>query len=281
MSVIIDGKAVAAASEDRLRMETAELTSRGVLPCLAVIIVGSDPASQVYVRNKVRACERIGIRSVLIELPEETTEKQLLDRISELNSDRLVHGILVQLPLPRAIDKKSVITAIDPHKDVDCFSPENVGLIGKPEAVFLPCTPAGVIELIDSTGVPILGANCTVIGRSDLVGAPLARMLTARDGTVTLCHSKTRDIAFHAKNADILVSAVGRPGFVKAEWIKPGAVVIDVGTTRGDDGKLHGDVDFESTKDIAGFITPVPGGAGPMTIAKLMENAVRAAKNFG
>ena len=281
MAQIIDGKRLASSVDKKTADRASVLRARGIEPTLAVVIVGDDPASRVYVRNKARACERAGLRSVTVEQPAETTEQQLLGTVARLNADSTVHGILVQLPLPPHINKAHVIDAISPDKDVDCFTPRNVGLIGTARALFLPCTPAGVIDLIESTGRPIAGADCTIIGRSDIVGKPLARLLTARDGTVTLCHSKTAGIVAHARRADILVAAVGRAGFVTGDMVKPGAVVIDVGINRGADGKLYGDVCFDEAAAAAGYITPVPGGVGPMTIAKLLENTVNAAEHFG
>lgn len=278
MAEIINGKALALQLESDFSKETAELLTRGIIPCLAVILVGDDPASHTYVKNKMLATARVGIRSVRIDLPADAAEGQIINEIEKLNADSGVHGILVQLPLPAHINKFKIIKTISPAKDVDCFVPENVGLIGKKEATFLPCTPAGVIDLIKTTGRPISGANCVVIGRSDIVGKPLASLLTAENGTVTLCHSKTADLAYYTRNADILISAVGRSDFVTPDLVKPGAVVIDVGMNRNDEGRLVGDVDFDAVNEVAGFITPVPGGVGPMTIAKLLENTLRSAK---
>lgn len=278
MAEIINGKARSLELELEISTEVSTLVSAGVEPCLAVILVGDDPASRVYVKNKMLACGRVGIKSVQIDLPADTSEAQVIDKIIGLNCDNSVHGILVQLPVPPHINKTAIVNAISPLKDVDCFVPQNVGLVGKSNANFLPCTPAGVIDLIKTTGHAISGCDCVVIGRSDIVGKPLAALLTAENATVTLCHSKTKDLGFYARHADILVSAVGRAGFVTADLVKKGAIVIDVGMNRNSDGRLVGDVDFEPVSNVAGYITPVPGGVGPMTIAKLLENTVRAAK---
>lgn len=280
MARIIDGKAAALGLEQDIAKRVSALNERKIVPCLAVIIAGNDSASQVYVRNKIRACERVGIKSIHSELPSDIPENELIAEIERLNADRTVHGILVQLPLPKHIDKTRVINSISREKDVDCFVPHNVGLIGKKESVFLPCTPAGVVYLLQSSGVEIRGADCVIIGRSDIVGAPLSRMLTSLDATVTLCHSKTKNIKQYAKNADILISAAGRAGFVTADFVKPGAAVIDVGINRTPEGKLTGDVNFEEASKIAGCITPVPGGVGPMTIAMLLQNTLRGAETF-
>lgn len=278
MANIIDGKAVSAQVKEKIRVETEKLKAQGVEIGLAVVIVGNDPASQVYVRNKEKACETVGFNSFKYALPEETTEEELLALVDKLNNDDKVDGILVQLPLPKHLDDKIIINNIRPDKDVDAFHPVNVGKIMIGEYSFLPCTPAGVMELIKSTGTDITGKQCVVIGRSNIVGKPMAMLLLHKNGTVTICHSKTKDLAQVCAQADILVAAVGRAKMVTAEYVKEGAVVIDVGMNRDENGKLCGDVDFESVKDKAGFITPVPGGVGPMTIAMLMQNTLTAGK---
>ncbi|MCI5910508.1 MAG: bifunctional methylenetetrahydrofolate dehydrogenase/methenyltetrahydrofolate cyclohydrolase FolD [Oscillospiraceae bacterium] len=279
MATIIDGKAVSAAVKERVKNQIEELKEKnGVQAGLAVVLVGEDPASKVYVRNKKLACEATGIRSFEYYLPEETTQQQLLDLIDTLNQDKAVNGILVQMPLPKHIDEMTITCAIDPLKDVDAFHPENVGriMMGIPE--FLPCTPAGVMELIKSVGIEVSGKNCVVIGRSNIVGKPQAMLLLKENGTVTICHSRTKNLSEVTKQADILVVAIGKAKFVTADMVKPGAVVIDVGMDRDENGKLCGDVDFNAVKDVAGYITPVPGGVGPMTIAMLMTNTLTAAK---
>ena len=279
MAKLIDGKAVSAQVKEQVRIETAALMEKhGIQPGLAVVIVGSDPASRVYVNNKKKACEAVGFKSYEYALPEETTQEELLALVEKLNADPAVNGILVQLPVPKQIDDKAIINAISPAKDVDAFHPENVGRIMIGEYSFLPCTPAGAMELIDSTGVEVSGKNCVVIGRSNIVGKPMAMLLLHRNGTVTICHSRTKDLAAVTREADILVAAVGKPNFVTADMVKEGAVVIDVGINRLDNGKLCGDVDFAAVEPKAGWITPVPGGVGPMTIAMLMRNTLTAAK---
>lgn len=278
MAKTIDGKAVSKKLRDEFKDEVAKLVNVGVTPGLAVIIVGSDPASQVYVRNKGRACAEVGIYSEIIEMPEHTSEEELLSKIDELNSRNDINGILVQLPLPRHISEKSVTEHILSIKDVDAFSYENAGRIFEGEPRFLPCTPAGVMELLKSENVDICGKNCVVIGRSNIVGKPMAMLLLENNGTVTVCHSKTQNIAEHTKSADIIVCAVGRIGFLTSDMVKDGAIVIDVGINRGDDGKLYGDVDFEPVSKKASLITPVPGGVGPMTITMLLKNTITAAK---
>ena len=278
MGMIIDGKAVSASVKERIKAETAKLREQGIEVGLAVVIVGEDPASKVYVRNKKKACEEVGFTSYEYALPEETTEQELLDLINKLNADEKVNGILVQLPLPKHLDDKVIINNILPEKDVDAFHPVNVGKIMIGDYNFLPCTPAGVMELIAATGTEIQGKECVVIGRSNIVGKPMAMLLLHKSGTVTICHSKTKDLKEVASRADILVAAVGKPKIITADYIKEGAVVIDVGMDRDENGKLCGDVDFENCKDKAGFITPVPGGVGPMTIAMLMQNTLTAAK---
>lgn len=272
---IIDGKAVAQRVKDEIAQETAKLDKK---PALAVIIVGDDPASKIYVRNKKIACEQVGFKSLEYALPAETTTEQLLELVESLNKDDDVNGILCQLPVPKHIDEKAIINAISPDKDVDAFHPVNVGKIMIGEYSFLPCTPAGVMELIKSTGVEIKGKKAVVVGRSNIVGKPMAMLLLAQSATVTICHSKTQDLAKECREADILVAAVGVPKLITKDMVKQGAVVIDVGMNRDENGKLCGDVDFEGVKDIAGYITPVPGGVGPMTIAMLMKNNLNAYK---
>ncbi|HEY6843009.1 MAG TPA: bifunctional methylenetetrahydrofolate dehydrogenase/methenyltetrahydrofolate cyclohydrolase FolD [Thermoanaerobaculia bacterium] len=272
--MLIDGKQVAAQVESAVREELARL---GFAPGLTVIRVGNDPASEVYVRNKAKKAKELGLRGDELIFPETMAEADLLEKIDTLNSDDSVDGILVQLPLPRQIDAKRVIRAIDPQKDVDGFHPINVGLLHLGQKSLVPCTPAGVMRLIASTGTRVEGARAVVIGRSDIVGKPVAALLLNANATVTICHSRTRDLPSVAREADILVAAIGKPRFVTRDMIRPGAVVIDVGINRVE-GKLKGDVDFENAKDIAGWITPVPGGVGPMTIAMLMSNTVAAAK---
>lgn len=274
---IIDGKALAAQVKAEAAAETAALKAKGVTPCLAVILVGEDPASQVYVRGKAKDCGDCGIDSRVIRLPDETTQAELLKLVGELAADKAVNGILVQLPLPAHIDEKAVIDAIPPEKDVDGFSPVNVGRMQIGEPCFLPCTPAGCIRMIESTGTAIEGKHAVVIGRSNIVGKPAALLLLAKNATVTICHSRTANLKELCAGADILVAAVGKAGFVTGDMVKPGAVVIDVGINRGEDGKLHGDVDFAAAAEKAAYITPVPGGVGPMTRAMLMKNTVQAA----
>ena len=278
MAKIIDGKAVSASVKEAVAKEAAALKEKGILVGLAVVIVGNDPASRVYVNNKKKACAACGIESYEYALPEETTEEELLALVEKLNGDPAVNGILVQLPLPRQIDEHGIIEAISPKKDVDAFHAVNVGKIMIGDFDFLPCTPSGCMDLIDSTGVPVEGKRCVVIGRSNIVGKPMAMLLLHRNGTVTICHSKTKNLKEICREADILVAAVGRPNFVTADMVKEGAVVIDVGMNRLENGKLCGDVDFEGVSKVAGWITPVPGGVGPMTIATLMRNTLTAAK---
>ena len=274
---LIDGKALAAEVKAEAAAETERLKAQGVDPCLAVILVGEDPASQVYVHGKVNDCKACGIESREYRLPADTTQTDLLALVAELAADKAVHGILVQLPLPAQINEKAVINAIPPEKDVDGFSPVNVGLMQIGEECYLPCTPAGCIRMIQSTGTDISGKHAVVIGRSNIVGKPAALLLLAENATVTVCHSRTKNLKHLCANADILVAAVGREGFVTGDMVKPGAVVIDVGINRGADGKLHGDVNFAEAAEKAAFITPVPGGVGPMTRAMLMKNTTRAA----
>jgi len=280
MARILSGKEFAARIKEDAARGVAELKAAGVLPRLAVIIVGSDPASEVYVRNKQRTCEELGIRSDHIALPAETTKEELLACIEELNVDPEVHGILVQLPLPAQIaeDEEEILSHIDPRKDVDGFHPVNVGhlVLGAPGP--RPCTPAGCIRMLDDAGIPIEGAHAVIIGRSNIVGKPMAHLLLERNATVTICHSRTQNLAAIARTADILVAAVGRPRFVTADMVKEGATVIDVGINRIAPKKLVGDVDFDAAAAVAGAITPVPGGVGLLTVAMLMENVVQAAK---
>ncbi len=278
MAKIIDGKAVSAKVKEQVRKEAETLREKGIEIGLAVVIVGDNPASRVYVNNKKKACAEVGFNSYEYALPEETTEAELLELVEKLNSDGKVNGILVQLPLPKHINENAIINAIRPDKDVDAFHPENVGHIMIGDFSFLPCTPAGVMELIAETGVDVCGKNCVVIGRSNIVGKPMAMLLLHKNGTVTICHSRTKNLAEICSNADILVAAVGKAGFVTPDMVKEGAVVIDVGMNRNTEGKLCGDVDYAACFDKAGYITPVPGGVGPMTIAMLMRNTLTAAK---
>ncbi len=278
MAKIISGKEVSAFIQSKMAEEVKSLNDKGIAVSLAVIIVGEDPASKVYVGNKKKACEKLGINSYEYALPEKTTQQELLDLIEELNTRDDVNGILCQLPLPKHLDEKTVINAINPEKDVDCFHPMNVGKVSIGDGKILPCTPAGIMEMLRYEGISPEGKNCVVIGRSNIVGKPISSLLLNANGTVTTCHSKTKNLAEVTREADILVAAVGRPLFVTADMVKEGAVVIDVGIHRDENNKLCGDVDFESVEPKAGYITPVPGGVGPMTIAMLMCNTVAAAK---
>ncbi|MCI8920659.1 MAG: bifunctional methylenetetrahydrofolate dehydrogenase/methenyltetrahydrofolate cyclohydrolase FolD [Acutalibacter sp.] len=278
MAVLIDGKAVSAKVKAQVAQETEELKAKGICPGLAVVIVGDDPASRIYVNNKKKACAAAGIYSEEHALPGDTTQEELLDLIDTLNKRGEIHGILVQSPLPKGLDEAAVVEKIDPKKDVDAFHAYNVGKIMQGKYTFLPCTPAGVIELIKSTGVDICGKQCVVIGRSDIVGKPMAMLLLHENGTVTVCHSRTKNLGEICKSADILVSAVGKAHFVTGDMVKPGAVVIDVGMNRDENGKLCGDVEFSEAEPVAGYITPVPGGVGPMTIAMLLKNTLTAAR---
>ena len=275
---IIDGKKIAAETRAEIAAAVVEQKAAGVTPGLAVIIVGENPASQVYVRNKHKACGEVGMYSEVIEMPGDTTEETLLAKIAELNEDTKIDGILVQLPLPKHIDEEKVINAIRPDKDVDAFHPVNTGkiMIGNPD--FLPCTPAGVMVMLKKTGIDITGKNCVVVGRSNIVGKPMAMLLLGANGTVTVCHSKTKDLAAVTREADILVVAIGRADFITGDMVKEGAVAIDVGMNRRADGKLTGDVDFASAAERASYITPVPGGVGPMTITMLLQNTLTASK---
>ena len=278
MAEIINGKEIAAAVRQDAAKEVQALSEKGIRPGLAVVIVGDDPASRIYVNNKKKACQEIGVYSEEHALPATTTQEELLRLIRGLNGRKEINGILVQSPLPYGLDEKAVVENIDPQKDVDAFHAVNVGKIMIGDFHFLPCTPAGVIELLDRSGVSIEGKHCVVVGRSNIVGKPMAMLLLHRNGTVTMCHSRTKDLAAICRQADILVAAVGKPKFITKDMVKPGAAVIDVGMDRDENGKLCGDVDFDTVKEIAGYITPVPGGVGPMTIAMLMKNVVCAAK---
>ena len=276
---IIDGKKVSANVKESVRLETEQLIkNHNVTPGLAVIIVGDDPASRVYVNNKKKACELVGFRSEEYALPAETTQEELLSLVDTLNNKDDINGILVQLPLPKHLDDKSVIERISPKKDVDAFHAVNVGKIMLGEYDFLPCTPAGVMEMLHQYEIPVEGKQCVVIGRSNIVGKPMGMLLLHENGTVTICHSRTKNLKEVCQRADILVAAVGRAKFVTADMVKDGAVVIDVGMNRDENGKLCGDVDFENVKDKCSYITPVPGGVGPMTIATLMKNTIKACK---
>ena len=278
MATIIDGKAISAAVLADVAAEVKELKEKGIVPGLAVIIVGDDPASRVYVHNKKKACANAGIYSEEFALPADTTQDELLALVASLNGRSDINGILCQLPLPAHIDDKAVIAAISPMKDVDAFHAANVGHIMIGDYNFLPCTPAGVMELLQRSGVEVAGKSCVVIGRSNIVGKPMAMLLLHANGTVTICHSRTRNLKEVCAGADILVAAVGKPKFVTADMVKPGAAVIDVGMDRDENGKLCGDVDYDAVFPVAGCITPVPGGVGPMTIAMLMKNTLMAAK---
>lgn len=278
MAIRIDGKAVSAAVRAEVAEETARLKTRGITPGLAVIIVGDAPASRVYVNNKKKACAEVGFYSEEFALPADTTQEELLALVASLNGRSDINGILCQLPLPNGLSDKAVIEAIAPEKDVDAFHAQNVGHIMIGDYQFLPCTPAGVMELLHRAGVSVQGKRCVVIGRSNIVGKPMAMLLLHENGTVTVCHSRTENLAAVCREADILVAAVGRAKFVTADMVKPGAAVIDVGMNRDENGKLCGDVDYEAVEPIAGYITPVPGGVGPMTIAMLLKNTLMAAK---
>ena len=279
MAIIIDGKATSADIKEEVRIEAEKLKAeKGITPGLAVIIVGENPASKIYVKNKNQSCLKAGMHSVVIEMPEDTAEEALLEKIGQLNVDPTIHGILVQLPLPKHINEEKVLKAIVPEKDVDGFHPTNVGYLTIGTPTVLPCTPAGVIELLERYNVEISGKKCVVLGRSNIVGKPAALLLLAKNGTVTVCHSRTKNLADVCREADILVVAIGKPKFVTADMVKPGAVVIDVGINRNEEGKIVGDVDFAAVEPIASAITPVPGGVGPMTIAMLMKNTLECAK---
>ena len=278
---LIDGNALSATLREQLAVRAAALRERGVTPCLAVILVGEDPASAVYVRNKVAACEKAGIRSIKDVYAADADPATVFARIAELNADPAVHGILVQLPLPKHFDADAVLEAIDAEKDVDGFHAENVGALAQGQPRFIPCTPYGVMKMLESEHVPLKGAEAVIVGRSNIVGKPMALLLLAQSATVTVCHSQSKDLAFHTRRADILVAAVGRPKMITGDMIKPGATVIDVGINRlpaEQGGKLCGDVDFESAREVAGLITPVPGGVGPMTITMLLTNTLESAE---
>lgn len=280
MAIRIDGKLISAQIRTEIKEQTeAFCKENGYAPGLAVVIVGEDPASTVYVRNKKKGCEEVGFYSEVHELPEATTQAELNALVDRLNADTRIHGILVQLPLPKHLDENEVLLRIDPAKDVDAFHPYNVGKIMIGDYDFLPCTPAGVMALLERSGIDPAGKKCVVIGRSNIVGKPMAMLLLHANGTVTVCHSRTKDLAAVTREADILVVAIGRADFVGADMVKPGAVVIDVGMNRRADGKLTGDVDFEAVEPIASAITPVPGGVGPMTITMLLQNTLTAARN--
>ncbi|MBP3441358.1 MAG: bifunctional methylenetetrahydrofolate dehydrogenase/methenyltetrahydrofolate cyclohydrolase FolD [Clostridia bacterium] len=278
MYKLISGKEVSDAVKLRVADEVKELKANGIEPCLAVILVGDDPASRVYVNNKKKACEFCGIRSLEYVLPAQTTEEELISLVEKLNEDKTVNGILCQLPLPKHLDEKKVLNLIRPEKDVDAFHPENVGHIMIGDFNFLPCTPAGIMEMFRFENIDLDGKNCVVIGRSNIVGKPMAMLMLKENATVTICHSRTKNLKEIVAGADVIVAAVGRPNFVTADMVKDGAVIIDVGINRMDDGKLCGDVDFEACKEKASYITPVPGGVGPMTIATLMQNTITATK---
>lgn len=278
MAKIIDGKKIREYNLDLIAEQVTKLKNDGIEPALAVIIVGSDPASRIYVNNKKAACERVGFRSVEYALPEETTTEELLSLIDELNADKSINGILCQLPVPKHIDKNLVLERIHPTKDVDCFHPENVGRLSIGSGEIVPCTPMGMVKMLEYEGIDPTGKHCVIIGRSDIVGKPMAMLMLARNSTVSICHSKTVNLAEITKQADILVAAVGIAKFVKADMVKEGAIVLDVGMDRDENGKLCGDVDFDEVEKKASMITPVPGGVGPMTIAMLMRNTLTACK---
>ncbi|MFL6563270.1 MAG: bifunctional methylenetetrahydrofolate dehydrogenase/methenyltetrahydrofolate cyclohydrolase FolD [Bacillus sp. (in: firmicutes)] len=276
-AAIINGKEIAEKKKMQIAEEVSRLKSHGVTPGLAVILVGNNHASRTYVKNKEKTCLELGMNSVLIELSEEVSEEELLSKIEELNVDSTIHGILVQLPIPKHIDEKKVIESISPLKDVDGFHPINIGRMMTGQNAFLPCTPDGIMVLLEETGISIPGKNVVVVGRSNIVGKPVGQLFLNQHATVTYCHSKTKDLTLHTKQADILVAAVGIPNFIKAEHVKDGAVVIDVGINRNEAGKLCGDVDFAEVSEVAGYITPVPKGVGPMTITMLMFNTLKSA----
>lgn len=279
MAQLIDGKLISTQIKDELKEEVLNLKAKGIVPCLAVIQVGNDPASSVYVNNKKKACAYIGIDSKSYELEENITQETLMNLIDELNQDKKVNGILVQLPLPKHLNEEAVIQAIAPEKDVDGFHPETVGNMCIGSKGFLPCTPAGVIQLLKRSGINIEGKECVVVGRSNIVGKPMALLLLRENGTVTIAHSRTKDLKEVTKRADILVAAVGKPKFITSEYVKEGAVIIDVGIHRNENNKLCGDVDFDDVVEKVSAITPVPGGVGPMTIAMLMNNCVETVRN--
>ena len=274
----IDGKEVSAAVREQIAAEVSELKAKGITPGLAVIIVGNDPASRVYVNNKKKGCEQVGMNSFEYALPEETTTDELIALIEKLNNDKDVHGILCQLPVPKHIDEEKVLNAISPEKDVDAFHPVNCGKVMTGDYTFAPCTPAGMVEMLKYYNIPVAGKHCVIIGRSNIVGKPMAMLMLKNNATVSVCHSKTANLSEITKQADILVAAVGRANFVTADMVKDGAVVLDVGINRMEDGKLCGDVDFAAVAEKTSYITPVPGGVGPMTITMLLKNTLAAAK---
>ncbi len=277
MNNIIDGKLIAKEVRDEIAVEVAQLKEKGVEPALAVVIVGEDPASKVYVSNKKKACEKAGIVSIEYALPATTTQEELLALIDKLNNNTKINGILVQMPLPKGLDEREVINAISPLKDVDAFHPENVGRIMIGDYAFLPCTPAGIVILLEKYNVDICGKHCVIIGRSNIVGKPMSMLMLQKNATVTVCHSKTNNLKEICRQADIIIAAVGRPEFVTADMVKDGAVIIDVGINRDGNNKLCGDVDFDAVKEKAALITPVPGGVGPMTVTVLLKNTIKAA----
>ena len=278
MATILDGKALSAQCKETIRKEVEELAAKGCRPGMAVVLVGENPASKVYVRNKEKDCQECGIYSAMYHLPEETTEQELLELLDTLNHDASIHGILVQLPLPKQINSQRVIEAIDPAKDVDAFHPTNVGYLTQGMPRFAPCTPAGIVKLMEAYQIDPAGKHCVVIGRSNIVGKPMALLLLQKNGTVTICHSGTKDLKEQTLQADILVSAVGKTGFVTEDMVKEGAVVIDVAMNRNAEGKLCGDVDYAAVSQKASAITPVPGGVGPMTRVMLLENTLTACR---
>ena len=278
MGKIIDGLAVAKKMKLKLKNEVEKLKEKKISVCLAVILIGNNAASKIYVRNKQRVCEELGIISKRILLDEHVEEIELLKIIKSLNEDEEINGILLQMPIPKHLDEKKIINFIDSNKDVDCFNAKNVGRLLTEDFSFVPCTPSGIVELIESTNFDIQGKNCVIVGRSNIVGKPMAILMLQKNATVTVCHSKTSNLKFFTKNADVLIIAIGKANFIKADMVKKGAIVIDVGINRLADGKLVGDVSFEEVLDVASFLTPVPGGVGPMTIAKLMQNVIIAAK---
>lgn len=278
---IIDGKKVAADIQEDLKKNIADLKARGIDPCLAVVLVGENPASKKYVASKEKTCVQLGITSIAHKIPETTTQEELMNLVDTLNSDKKVHGILIQLPLPKGLDEKEVMNRIAPEKDVDGFGPQSLGRLVLDEAGFLPCTPHGAMKILEAYGIDPSGKHAVVLGRSVIVGKPLALLLLRKNATVTICHSRTADLKAECLRADILCVAIGKPKFVKGDWIKEGAAIIDIGINITEEGKIVGDVDFDAARERAGFITPVPGGAGPMTIAMLMYNTVQAANAAG
>ncbi|MBI5199619.1 MAG: bifunctional methylenetetrahydrofolate dehydrogenase/methenyltetrahydrofolate cyclohydrolase FolD [Nitrospirae bacterium] len=275
---ILDGKSISEEIKNTIKSEVVRLKEKGVTPGLAVVLVGDNPASKVYVKNKQKACENVGIYSEEHKLPESTSQEELLSLVDRLNKDSKIHGILVQLPLPKHINSDTILKAINPSKDVDGFHPYNVGMLLIGEPVFIPCTPYGVMKMVEHSGISVEGKTAVVVGRSNIVGKPVALLLMQKNATVTICHSKTKDLAEVCKNADILIAAIGKPKMIRANMVKEGAVVIDVGINRLDDGSLVGDVDYEEVSKKAGWITPVPGGVGPMTITMLLNNTLEAAR---